>query len=291
MLSPARPNTSKSLLREPKNALILLDDEVVRGQFLNKISSVVSNVAERVVDRQGHKKTGAKDTKSELLAYLNTFGNLRTANIWARNLPLEKSTLNALLAQIQATLLENKLQGIVEIHLQDREINSSHIQFVGIKADVAEVLIGKILVDLGYESSLESALGKKNYLEFEPYFIKNKEARAQKLEPMLEYVKNLQDSREAEALESVETSVAALKNYLAQIKSKRENLIKKAHSIVDSISDSTPDSTRIAGAESAASSGISRARFLQRRLHSRLPKSYALTLEKYHLKRMRKKRR
>ncbi len=66
--------------------------------------------------------------------------------------------IDELLALLQQRLLENDIQGILELHLQDREINSPHIQFVGIKAELAERIIAQTLVDFKYEISLESAL-------------------------------------------------------------------------------------------------------------------------------------
>ncbi|MCW1538492.1 hypothetical protein OLR75_10725, partial [Campylobacter jejuni] len=58
-------------------------------------------------------------------------------------------------------LLNNNIQGIVELHLQDREINSPHIQFIGTEAEKAEYIIATILVNLKYETSIENAIGKK----------------------------------------------------------------------------------------------------------------------------------
>ena len=48
-----------------------------------------------------------------------------------------------------------------EWKLQDKEINSPHIQFVGNNANKAELIIAKVLCALKYETSLESAISKK----------------------------------------------------------------------------------------------------------------------------------
>ena len=93
--------------------------------------------------------------------------------MWARALSIDRKDINNLLHILQSRLLAQGIEGICEVHLQDREINSPHIQFVGTRADEAESIIAHTLVELGYESSVENALSKK---DFRPYFKINAKA-------------------------------------------------------------------------------------------------------------------
>lgn len=68
--------------------------------------------------------------------------------------------------------------------MQDREINSPHIQFVGVNARVAEQIIAQILVKNGYENSIESAVSKK---DFKPYYLENDRAHTANLADTVEY--------------------------------------------------------------------------------------------------------
>ena len=172
MIQQARSSQSKSFLRELELSLILIDDKKVREYFLEKISEINNKRKDTNINH-----TGEKDIKSEILAYLNQKGYTQTANVWARALSIDKNDINELLRKLQTRLLKAGVNGILEIHLQDREINSPHIQFVGIQADKAEVVIAETLVELRYETSVESALSKKN---FQPYYKINNKARQPK---------------------------------------------------------------------------------------------------------------
>ena len=87
---------------------------------------------------------------------------MQTANVWCRGLVYEE--LNQLRAEIKSVLNQNGVEGVVEIHLQDREINSPHIQFVGNNAKFAEELIADIVVRRNYEPDLESAVGRDDFI-------------------------------------------------------------------------------------------------------------------------------
>lgn len=92
-------------------------------------------------------KQAKKNVKSEILAYLRQKGYVQTANIWARALSMDKEDINELLKILQIRLLQEGVEGILEVHLQDREINSPHIQFVGMNAPKVEVIIAQTLVE------------------------------------------------------------------------------------------------------------------------------------------------
>ncbi len=82
MLQSARNSNSKSFLRELENALALIEKEKDRAYFLSKFQEVF-------LKRQDENAifTGEKALKSELLVYFKQLGYVRTANIWARNIP------------------------------------------------------------------------------------------------------------------------------------------------------------------------------------------------------------
>lgn len=157
MIQPARSVNSKSLLREAATCVLSFEDENTEQFFQNKINSMIlkRNDAFQIL-------TGEKDLKTDLLSYLQQKGEVMTANIWCRNLVFEE--LNQLRSEIKITLNQNGVEGVVEIHLQDREINSPHIQFVGNNAKFAEELIANIVVKRNYEPDLASAVGKDNYI-------------------------------------------------------------------------------------------------------------------------------
>lgn len=226
MLSKARSSNSSSLLREMEDALVLIKNDEDREYFLNKILDTFTKKNNPDIFH-----TGEKDLKTELLAYFKQKAYVRTANIWARNIPMDREAINELLALLQQRLLENNIQGILELHLQDREINSPHIQFVGIKAELAERIIAQVLVDFKYEISLESALGKKDFI---PYYEQNSKARVQELETMLEYKERKKkqekiiDEKEIdELMQKFDLELKNLEKTLNKIKSNRQNFMKK----------------------------------------------------------------
>lgn len=156
MLQRARNNISVSFFREAEYATIVLDTLEKEAYFEQLSSGVV-----RKRKNPNKTYTGAKNLRTQFLAALKQLGDVQTANIWARKLIVEPETIESLRTQIQTTLRKNRIYGVVEIHLQDYEINSTHIQFVGTRAEEAERRIAEIVVRLGYEDSFASAVGKE----------------------------------------------------------------------------------------------------------------------------------
>lgn len=156
MIQRARNNISVSLFREAEYATIVLDNPEKEAYFEQLSVGVVRK-------RKNPNKlyTGAKELRTQFLATLKQLGDVQTVNVWARKLIIEPETIESLRTQIEATLRKNRIYGVAEIHLQDYEINSTHIQFVGTQAEEAERLIADIVVRLGYEDSLAAAVGKK----------------------------------------------------------------------------------------------------------------------------------
>lgn len=184
MLQPARNVKSKSLLREAATCVLCFKDGNIEEFFQQKINSMVlkRNDAFQIL-------TGEKNIKTDLLSYLEQKGEVMTANIWCRNLVFEE--LNQLRAEIKSVLNQNGVEGIVEIHLQDREINSPHIQFVGNNAKFAEELIADIVVRRNYEPDLQNAVGRDDFIPAYLYesnqVIKTDEMAANKSEDIKEF--------------------------------------------------------------------------------------------------------
>nr|MBP3723961.1 hypothetical protein [Campylobacter sp.] len=178
MIQPARSSHSTSFLREARDALVLIDDEKTRDYFLQKIALIIEN-------RENPDKlfTGARATKEQLLAYLKQQGEIKTANVWCRNLIIDYEKIAELKQILGKRLLQNGIVGVLEIHLQDREINSPHIQFIGTNAEFAEQIIAQTLVRMNYEMNLESAMGKK---DFKPRYLQEQDARINDLQENLE---------------------------------------------------------------------------------------------------------
>ena len=218
MIQPARSSNSTSLLREAKDALVLIDDEETRKYFLNKIALVVGNRENPDITY-----TGAKATKEQLLAYLKQQGEIKTANVWCRNLAIDYEKIAELKQILGRRLLQNDIVGVLEIHLQDREINSPHIQFVGTKAEFAEQIIAQTLVELKYEISLESAMGKK---DFRPRYLDDDSARIDDLETNLdinEYGKEIEKFKKEQSID--------LNEYLNSVKRSNRQTIKQIDEI------------------------------------------------------------
>lgn len=210
MIQPARSQNSKSLLRELEFSLVLIKDDKTRGYFLEKLNEVFIRQNDPSI-----RQTGLAKTKTELLAYLSSLGDLNTANIWARNISLDRKNINKLLLQLQKELLANDIQGVLEIHLQDREINSPHIQFVGVNARVAEQIIAQILVKNGYENSIESAVSKK---DFKPYYLENNKAHTANLADTVEYFERKNKTNIDEVFDLLELLDNTLKKDSAKAK-------------------------------------------------------------------------
>lgn len=225
MLQHARSSNSKSFLRELENALVLIQDEKNKHYFLQKMQEVFLKRNDPTITL-----TGEKALKSEILAYLKENGYVQTANVWARNVPMDRKELEELLVILQTRLLQNNIQGILELHLQDREINSPHFQFVGLNSQMAESIIAHTLVELDYETSMESALSKKDFI---PYFNQNSKARTQDLNTMLEYYeKRAKHSLELdELLKELERISKESRVLLEELKNKRRKLNQQTQSL------------------------------------------------------------
>lgn len=165
MLQKARSSSSRSFMREAEFAKLILGNPYEEDYFRDLISEVVEKRKSPEITY-----TGAKNLREQLLSCLMQKGNVQTANIWARLAPSSLTEIEYLLEILEERLREeNDVFGAIELHLADREILSPHIQYVGTNASKAEIIIAKTLVELKYEVSIESAIGKK-YEDYEkPY--------------------------------------------------------------------------------------------------------------------------
>ncbi len=245
MIQQARSSRSDSLLREAQEAVLLFSDDSVKELF----EKLIKNIVEKRKD-PNLTYTGAKEAREHILAYLEQQGEVKTANIWARWLPIEREALNSIKKQIENALSSEGIEGVVEIHLQDREINSTHIQFVGNNAKEAEQIIGNIIINNGYEDSLESALNTKAkpaYIEMDSKLL----PRKQTISEYLEVIEDRQEYLAQKELEkqkkqiAIEASKSRIDNLLKSIESKSNafrkmlsNYEKKAN--ISAIRSKTP---------------------------------------------------
>lgn len=227
MLQTARSSNSKSFLRELEDALVLIDNEKDKNYFLQKMREVFYKRKDSSIIL-----TGEKALKSELLSYLKEKGHIQTANVWARAVPMDREELDKLLALLQTRLKENHIEGILELHLQDREINSPHFQFVGLECARAESIIAHTLVEFSYESSVESALSKKDFM---PYYKENPKARTQDLNTALDYYERKRKSKitpyEDTLLDTLEQASKELRKMLETFQNKRIKLSKEMQNL------------------------------------------------------------
>ena len=208
MIQKARSSDSNSLLRELEFMSLLIQDEKDRNYLLKKLNEIYKKRKEAM--GASGVRTGIKDFKELLLAYLNSKGEVETANIWARALPYDEKAIKDLILLIQNQLMKQNIEGVLEIHLQDREINSPHIQFVGNNAHKAEQIIATILVKLKYEIDMENALGKKH---FTPYYEINAEAKYPKHDDLKNTIAHYKTLTSAEAnIESIKADLDRFDN-------------------------------------------------------------------------------
>ena len=231
MIQSARSPNSTSLLRELEFMTLLVQDDKDRNYFLEKLSEIYNKRNESMGAK--HINTGAKAFKVELLRYLQAKGFVETANIWARALPYDEKAINNLLLTLQNQLMKQGIEGVLEVHLQDREINSPHIQFVGNNAPRAEQIIAAILVKMKYEIDMENALGKKHFV---PYYQINEKASYPKhtdLKDTIEYYKNL-SSAEAH-IEHIKASLNRIDDITNALKQRIERFkeTKKEKSLLE----------------------------------------------------------
>lgn len=223
MLQKARSANSKSFLRELEFALIIIPNDDVRNYFLKKLAEVF---AKRKDPSQLF--TGEKAVKKEILAYLNQQGEVKTANIWCRNIDLSIEAIGELNAALTDRLLNADVIGVVEIHLQDREINSPHIQFVGTNAELAERIIAQTLVDFKFEISVESAIGKKE--DFIPYYEIDDRARTADLQDTIEYVEEKKKQEFDAFANKFDREAEKTQELLKKMKERTQNLKKTMES-------------------------------------------------------------
>lgn len=223
MIQQARSSRSDSLLREAQEAVLLFSDYAVKELF----QKLIKNIVEKRNDPD-FTYTGAKEAREHILAYLEQQGEVKTANIWARWLPIEREALNSIKKQIENALSSEGIEGVVEIHLQDREINSTHIQFVGNNAKEAEQIIGNIIANNGYEDSLESAINAKAkpaYIEMDSKLLPRKQTITDYLEVIedrKEYLAQKELEKQKEQI-AIEASKSRIDDLLKSIESKSKN--------------------------------------------------------------------
>ena len=171
MMQKARGEDSQSLLREIAYSCLVLptgtqaerDSDIY---FLRQLSKVLkAQRAKQEGTLSSGCKTGAKKVRIELLEYLRQIASkqgsrVQTANIYCRFLKFTEDNLIKFMLEVKDILRKNGCFGFAEIHPQDRELLSPHIQYVGTNADKAEALIADWLVKNGFEISIESAIGK-----------------------------------------------------------------------------------------------------------------------------------
>lgn len=224
MVEAARSINSNSLFREAEYCVLVLKDE----ESVNYFQSLIDDVVEKRKDPDTT-YTGAKDLKRQMLALLNQYGEVQTANVWCRGLIYDLYHINELRQFISERLASENIYGVLEIHLQDREINSPHIQFVGTQARRAEQIIAEAVVELQYERSIDSAMGH-GYL---PYYQANPSAGTYFLSDELEVEEREQIIAEIEAQDA---------DFFTQMQSQRNEFIQMLQS---SVSEAKEEITQI----------------------------------------------
>ena len=171
MIQKARGEDSQSLLREIAYSCLVLPTGTQAERdldiyFLRQLSKVLkAQRAKQEGTLSSGCKTGAKKVRIELLEHLRQIASkqdsrVQTANIYCRFFKFTEDNLIKFMLEVKDILRKNGCFGFAEIHPQDRELLSPHIQYVGTNADKAEALIADWLVKNGFEISIESAIGK-----------------------------------------------------------------------------------------------------------------------------------
>ena len=171
MIQKARGEDSQSLLREIAYSCLVLPTGTQAERdldiyFLRQLSEVLkAQRAKQEGTLSSGCKTGAKKVRIELLEHLRQIASkqdsrVQTANIYCRFFKFTEDNLIKFMLEVKDILRKNGCFGFAEIHPQDREILSPHIQYVGTNADKAEALRADWLVKNGFEISIESAIGK-----------------------------------------------------------------------------------------------------------------------------------
>ncbi|RDU61864.1 hypothetical protein [Helicobacter sp. MIT 14-3879] len=221
MIQAARNSDSQSFLREAQEALLLFNNLSAQQLFEEKIANMIEKRANPEITY-----TGAKELRENILAYLEQNGEPKTANIWARKLKINREAINSLKDEIFRRLKEHKIEGVVEIHLQDREVNSSHIQFVGNNVELAQAIIANAIVKSGYEDNIDSAINKNAipaYSTLETKYLPRKQSIVEEIKAIENYenkrkeilkAKEQQKERIKDLFKSIELRANAFRNML-----------------------------------------------------------------------------
>jgi len=212
MIQSARSSDSRSLLREAESAILLIEELNIKSWFEKAI--------EKMIDKRNDPEavfTGAKELKTNLLAYLSQNGELATANVWCRKIIY--SEIREFLRELEEHMQNKGFVGVLELHLQDREINSPHIQYVGTNAELAEKEIANFIVKKGYEDSLESAINSNHTPDYLTQDAKN--LRIKKTDDELEQQEKYQEQQKY--IEEIKSNI---KEGLAKISSLRSEFLE-----------------------------------------------------------------
>lgn len=226
MIQAARSSTSQSLLRELETAQLLINDENIENFFNDR--------AKEVIEKRRNPEatlTGAKALRDDLLAYLEQQGEVKTANVWCRKIKFLHA--DELLENIKRTLSQNGIQGVVELHLQDREINSPHIQFVGNNVNIAEELIANEILKMNFEDSFESAVSRMTapaYLEDKGIRVLSYDDRKRDIETV-ETLQKEQNEREQQFREKINSLHKKRDDFLSILGMKKDEVMGKIKDI------------------------------------------------------------
>lgn len=226
MIQAARSSTSQSLLRELETAQLLINDGNIENFFNDR--------AKEVIEKRRNPEatlTGAKSLRDDLLAYLEQQGEVKTANVWCRKIKFLHA--DELLKNIKTTLAKNGIQGVVELHLQDREINSPHIQFVGNNVNIAEELIANEILKMNFEDSFESAVSRMTapaYLEDKGIRVLSYDDRKRDIETVETFQKE-QNEREQQFREKINSLHKKRDDFLSILGMKKDEVMEKIKDI------------------------------------------------------------
>lgn len=219
MIQKARSNNSRSLLREAESSILLIDDINVKQWFERAIKDMINKRNDPEVTF-----TGAKELKTNLLAYIkqnDKSGEVGTSNVWCRKIVY--SEIKDFLKELEVYMQNRGLTGVIELHLQDREINSPHIQYVGTDVYKAERAIADFVVDKNYENSVMSAMNVNHTPDY--LVTENKYLRVESTDTELEQQKIVKEKQEyvKELKDSLKDSLSVIQN----LRSEFLNIFKK----------------------------------------------------------------
>ncbi len=222
MIQASRGANSSSLLREAESALFIFENDDMEHYFQQFCDDVVQKrkSAQFV-------QTGAKELKTNLLSYLEQRGETKTANVWCRGIKMFE--FNSFLEEIKRHLKGAGIEGVLEVHLQDREINSPHVQFVGTRAQEAEELIAQIVVKRKYETSMDSALSK----QYVPSYKSEVKLQVLKTDDFLKEVEYQKQKKHKETIEDEDNKTEETKRTFENFQRKIGKLREEINSILN----------------------------------------------------------